>query len=102
MEALVELDHKLELLSPALRKEAFLFIEFLTEKSRNGNNAGTKRKYGSAKGKIHISEDFDQPVGGFLNRQHLTTKERIAAFCATIEDKQAETDWGKPQGKEIW
>ena len=37
------------------------------------------------------------------NKKHLTTKERIASFCETIEDVQlSETDWGKPQGKEIW
>jgi len=36
-------------------------------------------------------------------KKHLTTKERISAFCGTIEDVQfSETDWGKPQGKEIW
>ena len=65
MEALVEFDRKLELLPPALRKEAFLFIDFLMEKSRNGNSAGIKRKFGSARGKIHISENFDQPVDDF-------------------------------------
>ena len=37
------------------------------------------------------------------SRQHLTTKERIAAFGETTEDVQiSEIDWGKPQGKEIW
>jgi len=36
-------------------------------------------------------------------KKHLTTKERIAAFCGTIENVQfSETDWGKPQGKEPW
>ena len=36
-------------------------------------------------------------------KKHLTTKERIAAFCGTVEHVQvSETDWGKPQGKEIW
>jgi len=36
-------------------------------------------------------------------KKHLTTKERIAAFCGTMEYVQlSETDWGKPQGKEIW
>ena len=35
--------------------------------------------------------------------KHLTTKERIAAFCDTMDDVQlSEMDWGKPQGKEIW
>jgi antitoxin MazE len=36
------------------------------------------------------------------SKKHLTTKERIAAFCQTVEDIQSEIDWGKPQGKEIW
>jgi antitoxin component of MazEF toxin-antitoxin module len=37
------------------------------------------------------------------SKKHLTTKERIAAFCGVIEEVQfLETDWGKPQGKEIW
>jgi antitoxin component of MazEF toxin-antitoxin module len=36
-------------------------------------------------------------------KKHLTTKERIAAFCETTEYIQlSETDWGKLQGKEIW
>jgi antitoxin MazE len=37
------------------------------------------------------------------HKKHLTTKERIAAFCQAPDDIQcSETDWGKPQGKEIW
>jgi antitoxin component of MazEF toxin-antitoxin module len=36
-------------------------------------------------------------------KKHFTTKERIDAFLDTAEDMQvSETDWGKPQGKEIW
>jgi antitoxin component of MazEF toxin-antitoxin module len=36
-------------------------------------------------------------------KKHLTTKERIAAFRDTMKPVQiSETDWGKPQGKEIW
>ena len=36
-------------------------------------------------------------------KKHFTTKERIAAFCETMEHIQlAEIEWGKPQGKEIW
>ena len=35
--------------------------------------------------------------------RHLTTKERIAAFCGVVGNVQlSEIDWGKPQGKEIW
>jgi len=37
------------------------------------------------------------------SKKHLTTRERIAAFCGTMTDVQSpEIDWGKPQGKEIW
>ena len=36
------------------------------------------------------------------NPKHLTTKERIAAFCETVDDIQlSEIEWGKPQGKEM-
>jgi antitoxin component of MazEF toxin-antitoxin module len=36
-------------------------------------------------------------------KKHLTTKERIATFSGTMEDVTfSETDWGKPQGHEIW
>ena len=37
------------------------------------------------------------------NKKRFTTKERITAFCGTLENIQLpEIDWGKPQGKEIW
>jgi len=37
------------------------------------------------------------------NKKHFTTKERITAFCGTLENVQlSEIDWGKPQGEEIW
>jgi len=32
------------------------------------------------------------------SKKHLTTKERIAAFCETEDIQLSETDWGKPQG----
>jgi hypothetical protein len=38
-------------------------------------------------------------------RKHLTTKERIMAFCKEANmdwDKQLEVNWGKPAGKEVW
>jgi antitoxin component of MazEF toxin-antitoxin module len=37
--------------------------------------------------------------------EHLTTKERIAAFCKTHPDEaqaSPEIDWGKVQGSEVW
>jgi antitoxin component of MazEF toxin-antitoxin module len=36
-------------------------------------------------------------------RKHLTTKERITAFSEAVEHVHfSETDWGKPQGREVW
>jgi len=57
----VALHHKLEVLSPNLRNEVFQFIDFLIARSGN-NQQKVQRKFGSAKGKIHISEDFDEPL----------------------------------------
>ena len=61
---------------------------------------------------IHIFENDDVEIlvkGNSIilkkwdNKKHITTKERIAAFNGSIEDVHfSETDWGKPQGKEIW
>jgi len=61
---------------------------------------------------MHISENDDVEIlvrGSNIiikqrkDKKHFTTKERIAAFCNTVEDIQSsEIDWGKPQGKEIW
>ena len=61
MDTVVALNHKLEILPPYLRKEVFLFIDSLIEKSGN-NHQKIQRKFGSAKGKIHLSEDFDEPL----------------------------------------
>jgi len=42
-------------------------------------------------------------VKSLKDARHLTTKERIVAFCEATENVQlSEVDWGKPQGKEIW
>jgi hypothetical protein len=61
MDTLVALHDKVEILPPNLRREALLFIEFLIEKSI-GNHPKTQRIFGSAKGKIQMSEDFDEPL----------------------------------------
>jgi hypothetical protein len=61
MDTLVTLHNKVDILPPNLINEASLFIDFLIEKS--GKNAQkTYREFGSAKGKIHISDDFDEPL----------------------------------------
>jgi antitoxin component of MazEF toxin-antitoxin module len=36
------------------------------------------------------------------SKKHLTTKERVAAFCDKTIEAIAEIDWGKSRGKEIW
>ena len=61
---------------------------------------------------IHICENDDVEILVKNNsiiikqkksKKHLTTKERVDAFCDTMAEVQfTETDWGKPQGKEIW
>ena len=61
MDTLAALHNKLEVLPVSMRREASLFIDFLIEKSKN-NNRETQRKFGSAQGKIHMSEDFDEPL----------------------------------------
>ena len=61
MDTLVALHNKVEALPSNLRGEAILFIDFLIEKSGK-NTQRIQRKFGSAKGKIHISEDFDEPL----------------------------------------
>ena len=61
MDTLIAIHDKVEILPPNLRREALLFIEFLIERSGN-NHQKTQRKFGSAKGKIHMSENFDEPL----------------------------------------
>jgi len=61
MDTLITLHDKVEILPSNLRREALLFIDFLIERSGN-NMQKIERKFGSAKGKIHISEDFDDPL----------------------------------------
>jgi len=60
----------LETLSSELKEEAKIFIEKLTDKSFKEKNsepkkAAPKRKFGSLKGKIHLSADFDAPLVEF-------------------------------------
>ena len=60
---------------------------------------------------VRISENDDVEIFAkdnclIIQRQEskkpLTTKERIVAFGKMDEVPSSETDWGKPQGKEIW
>ena len=64
MDTLVALHEKVETLPLNLRNEALTFMEFLIQKSGK-NTQKTQRIFGSAKGKIHISDDFDAPLADF-------------------------------------
>lgn len=69
-----QLLHKYELLPQKMKKEVQDFIEFLLEKAKteqkhvtNENSRAKKYRsgFGSLKGKIKISEDFDEPLKDF-------------------------------------
>jgi len=55
---------KLESLPPKLKKEVSDFIDLLIEKSTPKKKEKVP-KFGSAKGKIHMSADFDEPLEDF-------------------------------------
>lgn len=55
---------KLESLPPELKTEVNNFIDFLIEKTKKNKEKITP-KFGSAKGKIRMSEDFDKPLDSF-------------------------------------
>ena len=54
---------KLESLPPELKKEVNDFVDFLLSKSKSA--AKKAAKFGSAKGKIKMSADFDEPLDDF-------------------------------------
>ncbi len=58
---------KIENLPPALKKEAEDFIEFLLDKTKKKekNPQKLKKTFGSLKGKVSLSEDFDAPLEDF-------------------------------------
>jgi len=57
----------IETLPPDLKEEAKDFIEYLLEKTKNKNATPKSKKpvFGSLKGKIHLSKDFDAPLDAF-------------------------------------
>jgi hypothetical protein len=59
---------KLEInsLPKELRAEVADFVEFLKTKSRTKSKLKS-REFGFAKGKIELSEDFDEPLDEFKN-----------------------------------
>jgi hypothetical protein len=62
---------KLETLPSALKEEAKNFIEYLVDKTKKGKKEPKSNKnsnvpsFGSLKGKIHLSDDFDAPLDEF-------------------------------------
>ncbi len=55
---------KIDKLPQNLKQEALDFIDFLIEKT-NKNKSAITPKPGSAKGKIWMAEDFDEPLDEF-------------------------------------
>lgn len=55
---------KLETLPPNLKSEVNDFIDFLIERSANKKEK-ILPEFGSAKGKIKMSADFDEPLDDF-------------------------------------
>lgn len=63
-----EIYNKLTLLPDDLKKEAKDFIEFLIakkEEEKEVEETKEKRPLGLAKGLIHMSDDFDEPLDDF-------------------------------------
>ncbi len=59
------LSAKLESLPPDLKSEASDFIDFLIAKSKKKSQKAVKPQFGSLKGKIKMSKDFDAPLEDF-------------------------------------
>lgn len=55
---------KLETLPPELKTEVSDFIDFLIEKTKKDSKKVVPQ-FGSAKGKIHMAKDFDEPMEDF-------------------------------------
>jgi len=52
---------KIESLPPKIKEEALDFIDFLVQKAK-ATQEKNKPVFGSMKGKIQLSEDFDAPM----------------------------------------
>ncbi len=60
----VSLYNKINSLPDNLKREVLDFVEFLQTKNKNKSNK-KPRIFGSLKGKIKMSEDFDDPIEVF-------------------------------------
>lgn len=59
-----DLYSKISKLPEGLKSEVLIFVENLL-KSMNANDENNSPKFGSAKGKIYTSPDFDEPLEDF-------------------------------------
>lgn len=60
----VELYNKINSLPENLQKEVINFVEFLQAKAKKDSKK-KPRAFGSLKGKIKMTEDFDDPIEDF-------------------------------------
>ena len=70
----------METLPSELKEDAKKLIEELIKKTKKKNGfelkkESSKRVFGSLKGKIHLSEDFDAPLDGFKDYTVLFSKQ---------------------------
>lgn len=60
-----ELLEKINKLSPAKKQEVEDFIDFIIAKSGGDDKAPIEALYGIMKGKVKMSDDFDEPMEDF-------------------------------------
>ncbi len=63
MDNVISIYNKIEALPINMRKEVSHYIDFLIEKSKKEKL--NKPQFGSLKGKIKLSPDFDEPLDDF-------------------------------------
>lgn len=63
----IQLYKEIESLPDDLKKQALDFVTFLKQKAKSSSNKKQpkERKAGSLKGKIMMSDDFDEPLEDF-------------------------------------
>jgi Protein of unknown function (DUF2281) len=58
-----DLLNKIDKLPIELQEEVTIFIDYLLEKHKKSKASKLKqRQFGFAKGQIHLSKDFDEPI----------------------------------------
>jgi hypothetical protein len=61
----IQLNDKINFLPAALKAEVNDFVDFLMTKNKIKIEEKKQPKFGSAKGKIYMSPDFDEPLEDF-------------------------------------